>query len=320
MLKSLHFANFVVANLMPIFMKRLFLTFITLAALCLSYVAKAQNSDTLFPYPTAPEDIPTLTGKCNYLVYNFWDRCNIKQSFSSLKRLNDAFGTWAGFMPYATADTVHLAIDNYINKVEKEDPKSLVEVGKMARHWFHCDSAEYYSDEVYMQFCEALAKGKKVPNAEKARYAAEYKVLSSSTAGQKVPPFKFVAPDGEKMDFGSVIASRIVLFINDPDCFDCTLAKARLAADNNTNSLIENGLLKVVSIYPDAPTPEWKEAAASYPSNWIVGASENLDEYFYLDVMPAIYWLDGRHKVLGKEVPIDNMIFLLQQINSQQIQ
>lgn len=299
-------------------MKRIFLTFITFLSLWLSEGIVAQTSNPLFPYPTAPDDIPSLTGKCNYLVYNFWDRCNIKESFSSLNRLNDAFGMWAGFMPYASADTVHLAIDNYLKKVEKDAPKSLPEVGKMARNWFHCDTAKFYSDELYMQFCETLSKAKKVPNAEKAKYAAEYKVLSSSSVGQIVPQFQFVQPDGAKSDFGSVIASRIVLFINDPDCFDCTLAKARLSADNNTNSLIDAGLLKVMSIFPGEPTEEWKAEAAKYPANWIVGACENIDEYFNLDEMPAIYWLDGRHKVIGKEIPIDNLIYLIQQINSQQ--
>lgn len=299
-------------------MKRFFLTFITFLSLWLSEGLVAQTSNPLFPYPTAPDDIPSLTGKCNYLVYNFWDRCNIKESFSSLNRLNDAFGMWAGFMPYASADTVHLAIDNYLKKVEKDAPKSLPEVGKMARNWFHCDTAKFYSDELYMQFCETLSKAKKVPNAEKAKYAAEYKVLSSSSVGQIVPQFQFVQPDGAKSDFGSVIASRIVLFINDPDCFDCTLAKARLSADNNTNSLIDAGLLKVMSVFPGEPTEEWKAEAAKYPANWIVGACENIDEYFNLDEMPAIYWLDGRHKVIGKEIPIDNLIYLIQQINSQQ--
>ncbi len=299
-------------------MKRIFLTFITFLSLWLSVASSAQNAATLFPYPTAPDDIPSLAGKCNYLVYNFWDRCNIKESFSSLNRLNDAFGMWASFMPYASADTVHLAIDNYLNKVEKVAPKSLSEVGKMARNWFHCDTAKYYSDELYMQFCEAISKAKKVPNAERAIYAADYKVLSSSSVGQVVPAFTFIQPDGTKSDFGKVIASRIVLFINDPDCFDCTLAKARLSADNNTNSLIDAGLVKVVSIFPGEPTAEWKAEVEKYPSNWIIGACENIDEYFNLDTMPAIYWLDGRHKVVGKEVPIDNLIFILQQINSQQ--
>lgn len=299
-------------------MKRFFLTFITFLSLCLSVNVKAQTPNTLFPYPTAPEDIPSLTGKCNYLVYNFWNRCNIKESFSSLSRLNDAFGSWAGFMPYASADTVHLAIDNYIKKVEKEAPKSLPEVGKMARNWFYCDTAQYFSDELYMQFCEALANGKKVPNAEKAKYAAEYKVLSSSSVGQIVPAFPLVLRDGEKSDFSKVIASRVVLFINDPDCFDCTLAKARLSADNNTNSLIEAVLIKVVSVFPGEATPEWKAEAEKYPANWIVGACENIDEYFNLENMPAIYWLDGRHKVLGKEIPIDNIIYAIQQINAQQ--
>lgn len=274
----------------------------------------AQQPATLFPYPTAPDDIPTLSGKCNYLVYNFWDRCNIKESFSSLNRLNDAFGMWASFMPYATADTVHLAVENYIKKVEKQSPKNLVEVGRMAQNWFYCDTAQYPSDEVYMQFCQAMVNGKKVPNADKALYAAQLKVLESSSIGQRVPAFSYTRSDGSTASFADDLASRIVLFINDPDCIDCTLAKARLSADFSTNKLMDAGLLKIVCIYPGEPSDEWREKAQKYPEGWIIGAYPDLDQYFDLTNIPSFYWLDGGHKVIGKDVPIDNLIYLIQQI------
>ena len=301
-------------------MKHFFTTIILTIIACAGIRAHAQQTDTLFPYPTAPEDLPTLTEKCNYLVYNFWDRCNIKQSFSSLAKLNNAFGTWAAFMPYATADTVHLAIDNYIKRVEKESPKSILEVGKMAQNWFYCDTAQFYSEEIYLPFCHAVASNKKIDKADRARYAAQEKIIESSGEGKIVPDFPFTHPDGTADNFANHRASRIILFFNDPDCFDCTLAKARLSADYNTQQLINAGLLKVVSIYPDSPSAEWKEAASGYPSEWIVGAWPNADEYFNLDEMPTIYWLDGRHKVIGKNIDIDRLLFLVQQIHLQQQQ
>lgn len=200
----------------------------------------------------------TLTEKCNFLVYNFWERCNVKQSFSHLKKLDDAFGTWASFMPYAAADTVHMAIDNFIERVQKEAPKNLPEVGEIAQRWFYCDSAEFFSEELYLPFCRAVASAKKLPGSTKARYAAQLKILENSSLGSTLPDFSFTTPKGETMNFGDLRASRVILFFNDPDCFDCTLAKARLSADYNTNKLIESGLIKVVSIYPDSPSDEWK--------------------------------------------------------------
>lgn len=318
--KSMCLANFVLANSMPNQMKHYFISIIFAILACAGLGAQAQQTDTLFPYPSAPEDKPTLTEKCNYLVFNFWDRCNIKQSFSSLAKLNSAFGTWAAFMPYATADTVHLAIDNYIQRVEKEAPKNILEVGKMAQNWFYCDTAQYYSEELYLPFCHAVAASKKVPNADKAVYAAQEKILESSGEGKTVPNFKFIKPDGTYDNFDDHRASRIILFFNDPDCLDCTLTKARLSADFNTQQLMKAGLVKIVSIYPDEATEEWKKEAAAYPTDWIVGAWPNADEYFDLTDMPTIYWLDGRHKVIGKNIDIDRLLFLVQQIQLRQTQ
>lgn len=298
-------------------MKRFLNPFILIIAAFSFLTVAAQQTDTLFPYPQAPDDKPTLTEKCNYLVYNFWERCNIKQSFSSLGRLNEAFGTWASFMPYASADTVHLAIENYIHSVEKEAPKNLVEVGRMAQNWFFCDTAQYLSEELYLPFCRAVATNKKIGNAEKAKYQAQLKVLESSGLGMTVPDFNFITPSGEIGSFDPVRASRIILFFNDPDCFDCTLTKTRLSADYNLNQLIEKGLVKVVSIYPGEATPEWREEAAKYPESWVVGASENIYEYFDLSDMPALYWLDGRHKVLGKDVDINALLYTTSEINKQ---
>lgn len=298
-------------------MKHRILAFLVAFLGMLSPCSHAQDANTLFPYPTAPEELPTLTAKCNYLVYNFWDRCNIKQSFSSLQRLNKAFGTWASFMPYATADTVHLAIDKYLESVVKEAPKSLPEVGKMAQNWFFCDTAQFFSEELYMPFCRVLAANKKVPEAVRAQYAARLKILESSSVGSIVPDFTFTRPDGSTEKFSNQLASRIILFFNDPDCFECTLAKARLSADYNTNKLIDAGLIKIVSIYPDEPTAEWKAEAAKYPENWTVGAAPDIDEFFDLSETPAIYWLDGRHKVISKNVNIDGLLLYVQQVHSQ---
>ncbi len=301
-------------------MKHYFISIILAILACAGINAHAQQSGTLFPYPTAPDDMQSLTERCNYLVFNFWDRCNIKQSFSSLTKLNEAFGTWAAFMPYATADTVHLAIDNYIKKVEKEAPKNILEVGKMAQNWFYCDTAQYYSEELFLPFCHAVAASKKLSNAEKALYASQEKIIESSGEGKIVPNFKFIKPDGSQSDFGDCRASRIVLFFNDPECIDCKLTKARLSADFNLQQLMKAGLIKIVSIFPDEPTEEWKKEVAGYPEDWIVGAWPNADEYFDLTDMPTMYWLDGRHKVIGKNIDINRLLFLVQQIQLMQSQ
>lgn len=288
---------------------------IALLAICSVNRSVAQEPEHYFPYPVVPEQLTTLSERCNYLVFNFWERCNIKQSFSSKSKLDEAFGDWIGLMPYASSDTVYLAIDNYLAAVAKTGGDNLLTVGEMAKKWTFTDSAEYYSEQLYLPFCRELANNKKVSKAQKAIYAAQLQKLESSSLGARIPDFDYVTPDGATKNAGDIIASRIILFFNDPDCMDCNFAKARLSADYNLNQLIQKGLVKVISIYPGEATAEWAAEVLKYPANWEVGASEDIDLYFDLSVMPAIYYIDSRHKVLGKDVPVDNILVAMRQIN-----
>lgn len=149
---------------------RKFIYFLMLLALPLGALAQNNGSTTriidpdagrLFPYPVVPDSKTLLDQRCNYLVYHFWDRANIKQTFSTISKLQDAFGDWASFMPYATSDTVMMSIDRYIASVEKADAKMVPEMVKIAEHWFQGDSAEYSSDVLYLPFCKAGARAKK---------------------------------------------------------------------------------------------------------------------------------------------------------------
>lgn len=285
-----------------------------LCATC-SLSASAQRTDTYFPYPQVPEDLTTLSQRCNFLVDKFWERCNIKQSFSSIDRLNEAFGDWVSFMPYASADTIFPAIDRYIEAVAKTGGPNLLQVVEMAEHWMYADSSEYYSEELYIPFCKAGAEHKKMPKKEKAKYAAKLRVLENSGLGKTVAPFDYTAPDGSRHSFADVVASRVILLFMLPDCFDCTLAKTRLAADYNLGALTSQGLVKVMVITPGEPTDEWKAEAATYPEGWVAASMPDAEELFDLSASPSIYYLNARHKVLGKHLSVDNMLLGLRQIN-----
>lgn len=287
-------------------MKKSILTLIIL--LCaFARPAHASADESLFPYPVAPDEKTLLSERCNYLVDHFWDRCNLKQAFSSLSRLDKAFGDWLAFMPYATADTVHMAIDRLITDVKKSGPNTL-ELGKIAERWLYCDTAEYASEELYYPFAKAVAIHKKISSGDKARFEAQVKILECSQVGVTAPDFRFTAPDESEHTLSEATAHNIILFFNDPDCSDCTLAKVRLSADYSTNALIEAGALQIVSIYPGEATEEWKEKAGTYPSNWIVGASDEIDTMFDLRNPPVFYYLDEERKILAKNLIIDNIL------------
>lgn len=296
-------------------MKKIVLALCFLISAMAASPSFAQEKDTPFVYPSIPDSKTTLSERCNYLVYHFWERCNLKEIFTRKNDVDKAMNDWLSFMPYATSDTVHMAIDTFIADVAKTGGDNILLIGKTAEKYLYTDSAEIYSEELYLPFCKAVADNKKIGKADRARFQAQTQVLENSALGAKAPAFEFVTVDGEKKSFGDVIASRIIVFFNDPDCIDCMMARTRLSADYNANELINRGLLKVVCIYPGKPTKEWKDAAASYPENWIIGASEDIDQYFDISEMPDFYYLDGKHIILGKHTHIDNLLAALMRIN-----
>lgn len=273
------------------------------------------DAGRLFPYPVVPDSKVTLDQRCNYLVYHFWDRANIKQTFSTVSKLKDAFGDWASFMPYATADTVMMSINRYIASVEKADSKRVPEMVSIAEHWFQGDSAQYASDALFLPFCQAAARSKKIDSASRARYARKAKILQSSGVGNRVPDIQYTDTAGVARHLDDVIASRVILLFADPDCLDCSLTKARLAADYNLKSMIDRGLVKVVVLYD--PDSEWQGAAKSCPETWETGAAAALDDYFDIPSYPCLYYLDGRHRVLAGKVDLDSMLAALRVIYEQ---
>ncbi len=290
-------------------MKKLIYSIFTAVALIFSIGTKAsaQTDNTLFTYPQAPDELTTLYQRCNYLVDHFWDRCNYSTAFLNKKKLNDAFGHWIGFMPYATADTVHMAVDRLIDKVKKSGPNTLT-LAQMAERWLWADSAEILSEEIYLPFAKAAATHKKISNAERARFASHVKQIENSSVGSQLPPLKLTAPDGSKSLLSDYDATNVVIFFNDPDCTECNMARVRLSADFNARRLIEAGKLTIISIYPGDPgNTQWLAAATEYPQNWITVAAPDADEYFDLRTTPAIY-LANTKVIKVKNLPVDNLI------------
>lgn len=270
----------------------------------------AQNSDgRLFPYPVIPEEKQLLSERSNYLVDHFWDRAEFKTAFSSRDKLSAAFGYWINVMPYASADTVHMAIDRLIGRVSKSAPQTLV-LAQIAEGWLHSDTSEVYSDELYLPFARAAAANKKVPAADRERFRAQVKIMESSAINAIVPgSLHFTDREGSRQNFSDIIGREATLIVfADPDCYDCTLALTRLSADFNTGQLLDSQRLEILVLYPDEPNEQWNVKAASLPENWTVGTMPEADEYFEIPQTPVYYFLDSQGKVLARPQEVSRIL------------
>lgn len=266
------------------------------------------DPDLLVTMPVPPESLKRLDQRCNYIIYDYWNTFNPKSSFSSLSRLNHTLDTFFGLTPFATADTVHIAIDKLIDMVQKARPQNLLELARQAEQLTYCDTARYASEELYYPFVKAIANNKKASGPERDRYLHQFRQLDNSRLGATVADFEFTRPDGTKGRLSDVGTGHILLFFYDPDCTDCSLAKARLDADISISNLIKHNILTVLAIYPGEPDKAWQASAASMPEGWVVGAYPDADRVFTLDNQPEIYYLDRTRKVQAKDCTTDNIL------------
>lgn len=282
----------------------------------LSVAAQSEGSDE-FPMPALPETFESPVDRANYVVTHFWDRVKLNTAINNREGFTDAFRRYMLETPMASADVTHESIDALIRKFEK-DPKGMLELGLIAEATLYSPDAMMYSDDFYLPFATAVAKAKKIPSADKARFARQASILSACKVGAVAPDFKFTTLDGATHRLSDYAGRYVVLFINDPDCDDCALARVRMSVDSNINRFIDTGSLAVISIYPDRPDDEWRKAASAYNPKWVTGSSTEVDDILDMRSTPTIYYLNADMKILSKSISVQQLLDGFDRVNNKQ--
>lgn len=274
-----------------------------------------QAEDSFFQYPSPPDELTTLSDRCDYLVERFWERCNVVTAIRQREQFKKAFSDYVSFMPYASADTVHKSIEALIARFAKDTDK-LIALAEIAEETLYSPDAEYMSDEVYLPFAQAASKAKKGDSERKKHFAAQAKILEQSQVGMRAPDFEYTRPDATKGRLNDSFGKYVLIYFDDPANPDSFMDRVRLQADSNVNDLIEKGALEVYCIYPDKYSADWAASTSSYNKRWIVGASPSTKEIYDMRSAPSIYYLNGSHKILSKTLSIENLKEAFRLVNS----
>ena len=276
---------------------------------------RAADGD-LFPYPQPPADMERLDERCDFIISRFWRQCDFKSAMSKSEKLRSTFSDWISMMPYANADTVHASIERLLQSVAK-NPQHTLALARMAEEFAYTDTSYIKSAEIFLPFAKAAAAHKKIAADDRNHFAKMARRIENVQVGNPVGHLEFVTPDGSKQTLANYRTQMVAVVFNSHDNSDSSMARVRLSADHNINALIERGLLTVISVEPSAADTDWLAATASYPSNWIVGASADASDWFELPTEPTILLLDGRHKVLAKDLPVDGLMATMARMRQQ---
>lgn len=259
------------------------------------------------PYvmPAVPSSLTDSTDRANYAVTHYWDDFPFATATDSLY-VEQAFVNFLAVAPLATAPVRAAAIDSLLRRVPTSDLSNTFV--NLADHYLGNPSSPMYNDSLYLDFLQAFVALPSVDDGAKTRPRFLIRSLMKNAVGTEAADFIYYdTRDRRRHTLHDMQAPYLVVCFNDPTCESCqeTLPVAFAMASLRqpdvrvilVNTEQEQG---VGSINGQPLPPNWTDAYD--PAQTITRK-----QLYYLPALPAIYLLDGHHRVLLKNVSLQDL-------------
>lgn len=273
--------------------------------------------EPLFEYPVAPDDLPDLKSKTNYIIEHFWDPFDLNRKEAvDQNALNHAFRVYASAMPYADASVVIDRTKRMLKGI-KDNPVLLYQFTKAAEEALYGPRADIWIDEIYTQYLDELLKSKRIDQSRKVRYADQLKRLRATMPGVRIPEIAYTSVDGKRAVFKPDTEFSLMEF-GYPDCDDCRYSRFKIEMSSVASDLTHQGKLKICFIVPDEdPDSEYGPMLTQYPASWITGFSPEAYDLLDLRQTPSFYILGEKGKILAKNLTVDKALEMLETLSAQ---
>ncbi|MDE6810859.1 MAG: DUF5106 domain-containing protein [Muribaculaceae bacterium] len=264
----------------------------------------------LFEYPVAPESLPDLQTKSDWLMEHFWDAMDFKNpNCVDQSALNDAMNVYGAAAMYASRKKTKASVDNLINNV-KGNPSLMLQFTKAAEEVFYGRRAVAWIDELYIPFLKAILSEKKISNERKERYGDLLSMLRRNAVGEKLKETRLTLRNGQHRDLKPEGTFTLIEFGN-PDCDDCKFARMKLEMASDLMDMVENKELQIMFIVADSMPDEESEILEmlkSYPEKWVAGISYGGDDIYDIRHTPSFYIINEKGVIIAKNLDVNDAV------------
>ncbi len=276
-----------------------------------------------FPYPEVPSYIGEAAAARDYAAEHFWDRFFASpKDYQDRDLIEGAFAGYATILNSVSPEVSRKAQEHLLALAEKslkEWPEGdmLSLMLEFCGHYFDDPNSPYRDEECYLPVVEWILSSDLPDEASKARAAYLKPLISLNRPGTVANDFTYTTATGRRGTLHKVKAERTLLFFSNPGCANCKEIIEALSNSPKIGSMIADGTLKVVNIYPDADLTEWYKYLSHYPEEWITGFDAegvlNANTIYYLRAIPSLYLLDADKRVILKDAPLERLLEHLEQ-------
>lgn len=198
-------------------------------------------------------------------------------------------------------------------KALANDSKGYRQMLNLAEERFGNPADSIHNELLYIAFMQSAVNDYVLGNDEKERHRLLLMGALKNQIGQPAADVDYVTPDNLKQThfLHEITTPQVLLYFNDPNCESCEKVKKRLGENELIASMVRDGKLTVLSIYPFDDQKKWLKT--QYPSVMVNGynASHSIEfnELYDLPSLPVFYLLDQSHNVILKnEASLNNVL------------
>jgi hypothetical protein len=265
-----------------------------------------------FKVPEIPMVLNTPEQRADFLMDHYWDNFNFKDTASIHK---------TQVTEQAFVDFIHLLLSVPVEKATKgisvlmtkanTDAKMIQLFQGLSEKYLYDPNSLIRNEYLYCSFLESYLASNLIDDTYKIRPRKQYKIAQRNKVGTKAFDFEFALKDGSESNLYAVKAKFLLLYFHNPGCTDCKIEREKIIASPFMQKLQKEGILKVLSLYPDKDLSEWKKHYSELPQNWINGYDKKLrikdKEVYDLRAIPSLYLLNDQKIVILKDARFEEI-------------
>ena len=264
-----------------------------------------------FPLPDVPAMLITPEQRSEFLANHFWDRYAFDDSLSRSQRPQITEQAWVDYLDLLNRvplTVVQSALKKLMLKVATHGKGVFTHFTNLADKYLYDPNAPTRNEEFYIPVLEAMCETSVFTETDKIRPQGRLEMARKNRPGSKAIDFSYYTAEGMRGSLYGVKAEYTLLFINNPGCHACDEYIAAIKSSAVINTLLADGRLKILSVYPDEELDEWKRHLSDFPSEWINGYDKNATiktrGTYDLKAIPTLYLLNKDKVVLLKDAPL----------------
>lgn len=174
----------------------------------------------------------------------------------------------------------------------------------MSRYWNDANSP-LKNEGMFIMLCRQIEKHPQVEEALKQRVSYARRLAEKNRVGHLASDFVYTLSSGKQSRLSQIKADYTLLFFYDPDCDICTEIKNQMKQSSFLNRMLQSGMLKILTVYPDEDIALWRNRLTNMSDKWINAYDKEQvltrDLLYDLSSIPSFYLLDKEKRVLLKD-------------------